>query len=67
VKQALETAPGATYGMAQGEFTLAHAIVGRLRGHGIVAFAATASRDSDENPDGSRTSRFSFLRFREYV
>jgi CRISPR-associated protein Csx16 len=66
VKQALEAAPGATHAMVQGEFTLAHALVGRLRAQGIVALAATASRDVDENPDGSR-ARFTFVRFREYV
>jgi CRISPR-associated protein Csx16 len=67
VQQALEMAPGATHAMVQGEFTLAHALVGRLRAQGIVALAASASRDTDENPDGSRTSRFIFVRFREYA
>lgn len=45
-KRALETASGATHAMIQGEFTLADAIVGRGRAQGIVAVAATASRDS---------------------
>ena len=60
-------APGATDAMVQGEATLAHALVGGLRAHGIVALAATASRDVEENPDGSRTSHFAFVPFREYL
>jgi hypothetical protein len=42
-------------------------VVGRLRAQGILALAATASRDVDDNPDGSRTSRFTSVRFREYA
>jgi hypothetical protein len=34
-----------------------------LRAKGIVAFAATVSRDVNDN----RTSRFTFVRFREYA
>jgi CRISPR-associated protein Csx16 len=67
LQRALEVAPGATHAMVQGEFTLAHALVGRLRAQGIVTLAATTSRDVDDNPDGSRTSRFTFVRFREYA
>lgn len=44
-----------------------HALVGRLRAQGIVALAATAPRDIDDNRHGSRSSRFIFVRFRVYV
>jgi CRISPR-associated protein Csx16 len=58
--------PGATYAMVQGEFTLAHALVRRLQQKGIVCLAATTRRDVVEQTPGAKTTRFEFVRFREY-
>jgi len=58
--------PGATHAMVQGEFTLAHALVRRLQQMGIVCLAATTRRDVVEQSADSKTTRFDFVRFREY-
>ena len=58
--------PGATHVMVQGEFTLAHALVRELQKRGIVCLAATARRDVLEVSGGLKTTRFEFVRFREY-
>lgn len=53
-----------------GEFTLTHALVAGLRSKGVRCVAATTRRAVSESarPDGSvvRTSRFEFVRWREY-
>jgi hypothetical protein len=59
-------APGATHAMVQGEFTLVHALVGKLQDIGIVCVAATTRREVVEQFGGSKTTRFNFVRFREY-
>ena len=59
-------APGATHAMVQGDFTLAHALVGKLQQMGIVCVAATTRREVIEQSGGSNTTRFNFVRFREY-
>ena len=59
-------APGTTHAMVQGEFTLAHALVRRLQQIGIVCLAATTRREVVEHSGGTRTTRFEFVRFREY-
>ena len=59
-------APGATHAMVQGEFTLAHALVGKLQQMGIVCIAATTRREVVEQSGGTQTTRFNFVRFREY-
>jgi CRISPR-associated protein Csx16 len=59
-------APGATHAMVQGEFTLAHALVGKLQQIGIVCVAATTRREVVEQTAGTKTTRFNFVRFREY-
>jgi CRISPR-associated protein Csx16 len=58
--------PGATHAMVQGEFTLAHALVRELQKRGIVCLAATTGRDVLEDTGGVKTTRFEFVRFREY-
>lgn len=59
-------APGATHAMVQGEFTLVHALVSKLQDIGIVCVAATTRREVVEKSGGSKTTRFNFVRFREY-
>lgn len=58
--------PGATHAMVQGEFTLVHALIRELQKRGIVCLAATAGREVLEDSGGVKTSRFEFVRFREY-
>jgi CRISPR-associated protein Csx16 len=58
--------PGATHAMVQGEFTLVHALVRKLQQMGIVCLAATTSRQVVEQSGGTKTTRFDFVRFREY-
>jgi CRISPR-associated protein Csx16 len=58
--------PGATHAMVQGEFTLAHTLVRRLQQMGILCLAATTRREVVENGRGGKTSRFEFVRLREY-
>jgi CRISPR-associated protein Csx16 len=58
--------PGATHAMVQGEFTLAHALVRKLQQMGIVCVAATTRREVVEQSGGAKTTRFDFVRFREY-
>jgi CRISPR-associated protein Csx16 len=58
--------PGATHAMVQGEFTLAHALVRRLQERGVVCVAATTRREVLEDAGAVKTTRFEFVRFREY-
>lgn len=58
--------PGATHAMVQGEFTLAHALVRKLQQMGIVCLAATTRREVLEDAGSVKTTRFEFVRFREY-
>jgi hypothetical protein len=58
--------PGVTHAMVQGEFTLAHLLVRRLQGRGIVCLAATTRREVLEDSGAVKTTRFEFVRFREY-
>lgn len=58
--------PGATHAMVQGEFTLVHALVRKLQQIGIVCVAATTRREVVEQTGGTKTTRFNFVRFREY-
>jgi CRISPR-associated protein Csx16 len=58
--------PGATHVMVQGEFTLAHALVRRLQQRGLVCIAATTRRQVLEDRGAVKTTRFEFVRFREY-
>ena len=49
-----------------GELTLTHAVVSRLLDEGVRCVASTTRRDVDILPDGSKVSRFHFVRFRDY-
>jgi CRISPR-associated protein Csx16 len=66
VARLMAQAPGATHAMVQDEFTLAHALVRRLQQMGVVCVAATTPREVVEQPAGVKTTRFNFIRFREY-
>lgn len=50
----------------QGEFTLVFALVSLLLKHGIKCIASTTERKVAVQADGTKISRFSFVRFREY-
>jgi len=49
-----------------GELTFCFALVARLQKAGIICIASTTRRETVVHPDGSKTSRFGFVRFREY-
>ena len=49
-----------------GEMTLTYAIVARLKEMGIRCVASTTERHVELNDDGTKTSEFCFVRFREY-
>jgi putative CRISPR-associated protein (TIGR02619 family) len=57
---------GVTHAMVQGEFTLAHMLVRRLQERGVVCLAATTRREVLDDGGGVKTTRFEFVRFREY-
>jgi hypothetical protein len=50
-----------------GELTFCFALIARLQNAGITCIASTTSRKITDLPDGSKSSRFEFVRFREYV
>lgn len=60
----LEYKPQAVH--IQGEFTFTYKMVSLLREQNIKCIASTTERLMHENPDGSRTYKFKFVRFREY-
>ncbi len=49
-----------------GEMTLVYALVSQLKCRGIRCVASTTERQVIEHEDGTRTSTFSFVSFREY-
>lgn len=49
-----------------GDMTLTYALVSRLKAEGIMCVESTTLRKVIDNPDGSKTSYFNFVRFREY-
>ncbi len=49
-----------------GELTFCFALVARLQKAGIQCLASTTSRLAIDQPDGSKISRFGFVKFREY-
>lgn len=62
--QILRLQPRAVHLM--GELTFAFALVRMLQSHGITVVASTTHRTSQVLPDGSKVSRFEFVRFRQY-
>jgi hypothetical protein len=59
--------PGTTHAMVQGEFTLVNELVRRLQQRGIVCVSATTRRDVIEADGDTKSTRFEFVRFREYL
>ncbi len=49
-----------------GEMTFTYVLVQRLKECGIRCVASTSERVAEENPDGTKLSSFSFVRFRDY-
>ncbi len=49
-----------------GEMTFTYALVRRLKDTGVRCVASTTDREVVDNGDGTRTTRFHFVRFREY-
>jgi len=49
-----------------GEFTFTFTLLTLLEAAGILAVASTTERNTIDQPDGSKTVNFSFVRFREY-
>jgi hypothetical protein len=66
VSQLTVELPGLTHAMVQGEFTLAQMLVHRLQERGVVCLAATTRREVLEDAGAVKTTRFEFVRFREY-
>jgi hypothetical protein len=52
--------------MVQGEFRLAHALVRKLQQIDIVSVAATTRREVVQQSEGTKTTRFNFVRSGEY-
>ena len=61
------TVPTNAVVMIQGEFTFTLALVRLLQGAGYTCVAACSERQTVENADGTKTTRFEFIRFREYT
>ncbi|MBQ0022677.1 MAG: CRISPR-associated protein [Prevotellaceae bacterium] len=49
-----------------GEFTLCYALVQLFKAGGIMCLSSTTERSVTDNPDGTKTSTFRFVQFREY-
>lgn len=49
-----------------GEFTLCYALIQLFKADGIKCLASTTERIVTDNPDGTKTSTFKFVQFREY-
>lgn len=57
---------GATHAMVMGELTLTALLVKRLQARGVICLATAGPRLAEVGADGVKTSRFEFVRFREY-
>lgn len=49
-----------------GEYTFTFALANKLKTEGIEVLVSTSERQTEMNPDGSKTIRFDFVRFRKY-
>jgi 2-keto-3-deoxy-L-rhamnonate aldolase RhmA len=49
-----------------GEMTFTYALVRRLKDAGVRCVASTTDREVVDNGDGTRTTKFRFVRFRDY-
>ena len=50
-----------------GELTFCFALISRLQKAGITCLASTTIRQTIDYPDGLKTTKFDFVRFREYL
>lgn len=50
-----------------GELTFCFALLSKLQQKGIKCVASTSRRETQDNLDGSKTIRFRFVRFREFL
>ncbi len=67
IRQLLATDTDSAFAVhVMGELTFCFALVLRLQKAGITCLASTTRRETVENGDGLKTSRFEFVRFREY-
>ena len=64
--EAIETHNAAVVHIA-GELTLCFAMIAALQRRGARVVCATTTRNTHVNPDGSKTSRFEFVSWREYA
>lgn len=49
-----------------GELTFSFELVHLLKNHGITVLASTTHRSTQDQPDGTKVSKFEFVRFRAY-
>lgn len=64
-KKIMDLNPAAV--LCQGEFTLAYAVINRLKNRGVKVVAACSDRMVETNDEGKKVVTFHFERFREYV
>lgn len=62
-----ESSTGADAVHIMGELTFCFALVARLQKAGILCLASTTNRQAVDQPNGSKITRFEFVRFREYT
>lgn len=65
VEKIIKTDPAAV--LCQGEFTLAYAVISRLKSCNVKVVAACSKRMAEETDDGRKIVTFCFEKFREYV
>lgn len=65
VTKMMELKPKAVHLM--GELTFCFALIPLLQSHGITCIASTTHRTTEDRPDGTKISKFEFVRFRKYV
>jgi hypothetical protein len=49
-----------------GELTFSFELVQMLKNHGITVISSTTHRTTQDHPDGTKISKFEFVRFRHY-
>lgn len=64
VEKIMDMEPAAV--LCQGEFTLAYAVIVRLKQKGVKVLAACSERMVEINEEGKKVVSFHFERFREY-
>lgn len=57
---------GCTHAMVAGQMNLVYKLVQVLEAAGVACYAAVSDRNTVENPDGTKTVRFDFVKFLEY-